>query len=148
MYRTGNLASSPQHVRSSTHYSRQTTRLKILPFCYSTGLVKRRNCFRRHRWIAVSVWINFILSCIESLPRRPVVQSVGAGAERKHGASLPPQKPVRLIRDGEAGGSGIFISNTYSFSRHHRNDFTLGRAVVELFECFINGVGKVTRQCP
>ena len=32
---------------------------------------------------------------------------------RKHWA-LRPQKPLELIRDGEAGGSGIFIPNTYS----------------------------------
>ena len=28
--------------------------------------------------------------------------------KRKHGA-LRPQKPLRLIRDGEVGGSGIYI---------------------------------------
>ena len=32
--------------------------------------------------------------------------------ERKHGA-LRPEKPSRLIRDREVGGSGISISNTY-----------------------------------
>ena len=37
----------------------------------------------------------------------------GEPVERKHWA-LRPQKPVRLIKDGEVGGSGIFISNTYS----------------------------------
>ena len=42
----------------------------------------------------------------------------------KHGA-LRPQKPLRLIRDGEVGGSGIFISNTYSLHRHHQNDSAL-----------------------
>ena len=31
---------------------------------------------------------------------------------RKHRA-LHPQKPLRLIEDGEVGGSGLFISNTY-----------------------------------
>ena len=40
---------------------------------------------------------------------------------RKHGA-LRPQKLLRLIRDGEVGGSGIFISNTYSLHCHHQND--------------------------
>ena len=47
-------------------------------------------------------------------------------SERKHGA-LRPQKPLRLIRDGEVGGSGIFISNTYC---HHQNDPALRRAAV------------------
>ena len=35
---------------------------------------------------------------------------------RKHGA-LRPQKPLRLIRDGEVGGGGVaefFVSSTYS----------------------------------
>ena len=43
------------------------------------------------------------------------------GAGRKHGA-LRPQKPLRLIMDGEGGGSGIFVSNTYSLHCHHQND--------------------------
>ena len=44
--------------------------------------------------------------------------------ERKHGA-LRPQKPLRLIRDGQVGGGGgfrNFISNTYSLNCHHQND--------------------------
>ena len=50
--------------------------------------------------------------------------------ERKHGA-LRLQKPLKLIRDGEAGGSGIFISNTYSLHcYHHQNDcFKVGSCV-------------------
>ena len=44
--------------------------------------------------------------------------------EKKHGA-LPPQKPLRLIRDGEVGGSGIFMSNTHSSHCHHQNDSAL-----------------------
>ena len=50
--------------------------------------------------------------------------------QRKHWA-LRPQKPLRLIRDGEVGGSGIFISNTYSLHCHHQNDsaFRLGSCV-------------------
>ena len=47
----------------------------------------------------------------------------------KHGA-LRPQKPLRLIRDGEAGRSGIFISNTYSLRCHHQNDSALRWAAV------------------
>ena len=42
-------------------------------------------------------------------------------SERKHGA-LRPQKPLRLIRDGEVRGSGIFISNIYLLHCHHQND--------------------------
>ena len=48
---------------------------------------------------------------------------------RKHGA-LRPQKPLRLIRDGEVGGSGIFVSNAYSLHCHHQNDSALRWAVV------------------
>ena len=40
---------------------------------------------------------------------------------RKHGV-VRPQKPLRLVRDGEVGGSGILISNTYSLHCHHQND--------------------------
>ena len=57
---------------------------------------------------------------------------VAASADgRKHGA-LRPQKPLKLIRDGEVGGpgSGIFISNTYLLHCHHRNDSALRRAAV------------------
>ena len=48
---------------------------------------------------------------------------------RKHWA-LRPQKPLRLIGDGEVGGSGIFISNTYSLHCHHQNDSALTWAAV------------------
>ena len=41
---------------------------------------------------------------------------------------LCPQKPLRLIRDGEVGRSGIFISNTYLLHCHHQNDSALRRA--------------------
>ena len=47
----------------------------------------------------------------------------------KHGA-LHPQKPLRLIRDGEVGGFGIFISNTYSLHCHHQNDSAFRWAAV------------------
>ena len=43
---------------------------------------------------------------------------------RKHGA-LRPQTPLRLIRDGEVRGSGIFISNNYSLHCHHQNGSAL-----------------------
>ena len=42
----------------------------------------------------------------------------------KHGA-LRPQKSLGLIGDGEVGGSGIYISNTYSLHCHHQNDFCI-----------------------
>ena len=48
---------------------------------------------------------------------------------RKHGA-LCSQKPLGLIRDKEIGGSGIFISNTYSLHCHHQNDSALWWAAV------------------
>ena len=43
-------------------------------------------------------------------------------ARRKHGA-LRPQKLLRLIMDGEVGGSGLFffLSNTYSLQCHRQN---------------------------
>ena len=44
--------------------------------------------------------------------------------------ALRPQKPLRLIRDGEVGGSGNYISNTYSLHCHHQNDSALKWAVV------------------
>ena len=40
------------------------------------------------------------------------------------------RKPLRLIRDGEVGGSGIYISNTYSLHCHHQNDSALRWAAV------------------
>ena len=49
--------------------------------------------------------------------------------ERKHGA-LRPQTPLRLLRDGEVGGSGILMSNTYSLHCHHQNDSALRWAAV------------------
>ena len=55
--------------------------------------------------------------------------------ERKHGA-LHPQKPLRLIRDRAAGGSGIFISNTYSLHCHHQNDSALRWAAVRAILMF------------
>ena len=48
--------------------------------------------------------------------------------KKKHGA-LCPQKPLRLTRDGEVGGSGIFISNTYSLHCKHQNNSALRWAV-------------------
>ena len=55
--------------------------------------------------------------------------------EGKHGA-LRPQIPLRLIRDGEVGGSGIFISNIYSLHCHHQTDSALRRtAVQDIFTC-------------
>ena len=47
----------------------------------------------------------------------------------KHWA-LPPQKPLRLLRDGEVGRFRNFISNTYSLHCHHLNDSALMWAVV------------------
>ena len=47
----------------------------------------------------------------------------------QHGA-LRPQKPLRLIRDGEVGGLGNFISNTYFLHCQHQNDSALRWTVV------------------
>ena len=40
------------------------------------------------------------------------------------------KKTFRLIRDGDGGGSGIFISNTHSLHCHHLNDSELRCAAV------------------
>ena len=42
--------------------------------------------------------------------------------QKKKRGALFPQKPLTLIRDGEVGGSGSFISNTCSLHCHHQND--------------------------
>ena len=52
----------------------------------------------------------------------------GKARGRKHWA-LRPQKPLRLIRDGEVGVRN-FICNTYSLHCHHQNDSALRWAVV------------------
>ena len=54
----------------------------------------------------------------------------GAGEEREKQGALRPQKQLRLIKDGEDGGSGIFISNTYPLHFHHQNDSALRWAAV------------------
>ena len=59
-------------------------------------------------------------------------QQLGRKEGRKHGA-LRPQKPLRLIKDGEVGGSGffvIFLSGTYLLLCHHQNDSALRWAAV------------------
>ena len=66
---------------------------------------------------------------------------------RKHWA-LCSQKPLRLIRDREVGWLGIFISNAYLLHCHHQNESALRWQLCEPFKCFINCVGKVTRQSP
>ena len=38
----------------------------------------------------------------------PIPSRAEGGTDRKHWV-LRPQKPLRLIRDGEVGGSGIFL---------------------------------------
>ena len=56
----------------------------------------------------------------------PVLSGTGRGKGRKHGA-LRPQKPLKVIRDGEVGGGGCdnFTSNAYSLHCHHQNDSAL-----------------------
>ena len=78
-----------------------------------------------------------------------IVSEKSQDCGRKQGA-LRPQKPLRLIRDGEFGGSGISYLNTYWLHGHHQKDSALRWAAVlsEPFECFINCVDNVTRQCP
>ena len=72
--------------------------------------------------------------CASSKPLHKAFIGCGAaagdacGKDRKHWA-LRPQKPFRLIRDGEVRELGIFISNTYSLHCHHQNDSALRWAV-------------------
>ena len=54
---------------------------------------------------------------------------------RKHGA-FRPQKSLRHMRDREVGGSGIFISNTYSLHCHHQNDSAFRWAAVRAILMF------------
>ena len=65
---------------------------------------------------------------VHKLHQRYILKKGG----RKHGA-LRPQKPLRLIKDGEVGGSGffvIFLSGTYLLLCHHQNDSALRWAAV------------------
>ena len=64
-------------------------------------------------------------SCLGTLSR----YNIPGRKEGKHRV-LRPQKPLRLIRDGEVEGSGIFISNTCSLHCHCQNDFALRWAAV------------------
>ena len=53
-----------------------------------------------------------------------------------------------VLGTGKLGGSGFFISNTYSLHRHHQNDCRKEGSCVSHFNVSLNCVGKVTRQCP
>ena len=55
-------------------------------------------------------------------------------SSKKETRVLRPQKPLKLIRDGEVGGSGIFISSIYSLHCHHQNDSALRWEVVSHFK--------------
>ena len=68
-------------------------------------------------------------TCINMNPSETSSLSEKKEKKKKHWA-LRPQKPLRLIRDGEVGGSGIFTSNTNSLHCHHQNDSALRRAAV------------------
>ena len=61
-------------------------------------------------------------------------QQLGRKEGRKHGA-LRPKKPLRLIRDGEVGGSGFFcnfLSVTYLLLCHHQNDSELRLSLIHI----------------
>ena len=70
---------------------------------------------------------------------------------RKHGASRSV-KPLRLIRDGEVGEGGGWSGILYLTPSRHTVTTRLilheGGQLCEPYQCFINCVGKVTRQCP
>ena len=44
------------------------------------------------------------------------------GTDRKETLGFTSTETIQAYRDGEVGGSGIFISNTYSLHCHHQND--------------------------
>ena len=79
------------------------------------------------RWVTSSSPTSPAPSSVLCLPSS--LRQVWISSHRKLGA-LRPQKPLRRIRDGEVGGSGIFISNTYSPHCHHQNDSALKWAAV------------------
>ena len=81
------------------------------------------------------------------LPVCGVAARSACGKEGRKHLALRPQKPLtslRLIRDWGSWGVGNFVSNTYWLRCHRQNDSALRWAIV----CFINCVGKVTRQRP
>ena len=75
-----------------------------------------------NNYIPKTVWFHFFsgLPSSHTHPPRLLEWVSSFPPERKHGA-LRPQKPLRLIRDGKVGGSGIFISSTCSLHCHHQN---------------------------
>ena len=64
---------------------------------------------------------------------------------------LRPREPLRLVRDGEIGGSGFFFFiylTPTGYTVTTRMTLHQGGQLCEPFYCFINCVGEVTRQCP
>ena len=59
-----------------------------------------------------------------------IIESIALEGKEETFWALRPQKPLRLIRDEEVGGSGIYLSNTYSLHCHHQNDSALRWAAV------------------
>ena len=96
------------------------------------GALELISTYGRKEKSAVRRWI---LEPSSQIPERegkaahPLGIFLRDGKEENIGV-LRPQKPLRLIRDGEVRGSGNFISNTYSLHRHHQNDSALRWAVV------------------
>ena len=69
--------------------------------------------------VCVSVCVCVLCTCARMWRVCVCVEELGK--KKKHWA-LRAQKPLRLIRDGEVGGLGNFISNTYSLHCYHQND--------------------------
>ena len=90
-----------------------------------------------------------VLFCENFRSAQPAIfRSLDSVVGRKHGA-LHPQKPLRLIRDGKVGGSGIFIFNTYSLHSHHQNDSALRWArCVSHFNVSLIVWAKSQDKCP
>ena len=117
----GNPAWLPYHRGGVQRWSAPTLNLRQPPPC-ETWIRTRNERGERHRERKPP------MTSMETAPDWPGTPA-GSCVGRKRRA-LRPQKPWRLIRDGEVGGSGIFISNTYWLCRHHQNDSAWRWAVV------------------
>ena len=95
---------------------------QIINYCTVKNVKKTSNEFL---WIDPEGISCIVWPVVKWLTDRNVLERKG----RKQWA-LRPQKPLRLNRDGEVGGSGIFIFHTYSLHCHHQNDSALRWAVV------------------
>ena len=98
--------------------------VSLIVWTKSQDSVHKPQFLKRRERRAKADRTKILLLTSQALTARPhrLTSKVWKGG--KHWA-LRPHKPLRLFRDGEAGrggGSGFFISNTYSLHCHHQND--------------------------